>query len=309
MAVDASLAPFVAALTAAFPEAPELLPVPDYRRRMAELAGPAAPLPPELRVEDHDAGHDAGGLTLRSYRPAGAEGVLPALLYFHGGGWVMGSIASHEPITAALALQAGIAVFSVEYRLAPEHPFPAGFSDGINALRWLTEQAAALRIDPGRLAIGGDSAGANLAAAIAQQCRDIPLAAQMLAYPALDDYFDTPSYHQNAEGPFLTRALAQAFWGHYTAGQGAQGRPEIAPLRNEALQGLPPAILLVAEHDPLRDEGAAYAAKLRNAGVAVDFRHAEGMIHGFLRAASISPAAASHFTWLVQRLKARLGSG
>lgn len=305
MAVDPSLAPFIAALAAAFPEAPELLPVAEYRQRMAALAGPPAELPPEIWVQDHD----AGGVKLRSYRLAGVDAALPALLYFHGGGWVMGSIASHEPITAALALQAGIAVFSVEYRLAPEHPFPAGFIDGINALRWLTGQAAALRIDPGRLAIGGDSAGANLAAAIAQQCRDIPLAAQMLVYPALDDYFDTASYHQNAAGPFLTRALAQAFWGHYTAGQGAQGRPEIAPLRNEALQGLPPAILLVAEHDPLRDEGAAYAAKLRNAGVAVDFRHAEGMIHGFLRAASLSPAAALHFTWLVQALCAKLGSG
>lgn len=302
MKIEPSLSAFIAALHQAFPEPPESLPVVEYRRRIAALAGPPAPLPEALLVSDHD----ADGVAVRCYHPKTVRGPLPALLYFHGGGWVMGSIASHEAITAALALQAGITVFSVEYRLAPEHPFPAGFIDGVSALRWLHRKAATLGIDAARLAIGGDSAGANIAAAIAQQQRTVPLAAQCLIYPALDDYFDTVSYHQNAGGPFLSRALARSFWMHYTAGEGSRGRPEVAPLRHEELQGLPPTVILVAEHDPLRDEGRAYAAKLANAGVAVDFHSAEGMIHGFLRAAAMSPAAARHLAWLASRLVERL---
>ncbi len=299
MAIDASLRPFIAALDAAFGPQPERLSVVEYRSRIAAMAGEPVPLPAGVIAMDAE---DAP-VPVRLYRLAGLAGPLPCLLYFHGGGWVMGSILSHQPITAALALRAGIAVASVEYRLAPEYPFPAPFEDAMASLRWLFGRAASLGVDPSRIAIGGDSAGANLAAAAAQQIRAESwpaLAAQLLFYPALDDYFDTASYHQNAAGPFLSRALARAFWGHYTAGQnsGAQDsgrRTQIAPLRQENLQGLPPAVILAAEHDPLRDEGIAYAAKLTASGISARLLLAEGMIHGFLRMIGASPAATRHF--------------
>lgn len=301
MAIDASLRPFIAALDAAFGPQPERLPVAEYRRRIAAMAGEPAPLPEGIAAID---AMDAP-VPVRIYRPAGLAGPLPCLLYFHGGGWVMGSILSHQPVTAALALRAGIAVASVDYRLAPEYPFPAPFDDAMASLRWLFSAAARLSIDPSRIAIGGDSAGANLAAAAAQQIRAESwpaLRAQLLFYPALDDYFDTASYHQNAAGPFLSRALAQAFWGYYTAGQGSGGRMQIAPLRQDNLQGLPPAMILVAEHDPLRDEGIAYAAKLAASGIPAQVLRAEGMIHGFLRMIGASPAAARHFNAAVDAL-------
>lgn len=303
MPIDRDLQPFIAALAEAFPEPPETLPIVEYRARMARLSAARKAAPP-ARISTEDRwieGVATPPLRVRIYRPV-AEGGRPGLVYFHGGGWALGSVDDHDPIVGRLAVETGAVLVSADYRLAPEHPFPAPLADAVCAVRWVAAAATELGIDLARLSVGGDSAGGNLAAAAALQLRDEggpPLLGQVLVYPALDDNFNTPSFIENADGPFLTRSLTRHFWNLYTAGQGSQGRERLAPLRAEALEGLPAAIILSAAHDPLRDEAGAYAAKLRRACVAVRYRCGAGMIHGFLRAVGISAAARAEHDWLV----------
>jgi acetyl esterase len=248
----------------------------------------AQPLPPGeavARVEDRSLPGPAGPIPVRVYRPLGTgPEPLPGLVYFHGGGFVLCGLDSHDFACRGLANAAGCAVVSVDYRLAPEHPFPAAPEDCHAAARFVAENPSEFGVDPRRLAIGGDSAGGNLTAVVALMARDRggpQLRFQLLIYPVTDCSFETRSYRENAEGFFLTRRQMRWFWEHYLADPAQAADPYASPLRAEKLEGLPPALVITAEYDPLRDEGEAYAARLREAGVPVAQSRYEGMIHGF----------------------------
>jgi acetyl esterase len=224
-----------------------------------------------------------GKLRVRVYRPRSTE-LLPVVLWFHGGGWVVGTIESHDPLCRALANRTPCVVVSVDYRLAPEAPFPAGLDDAWAATQWVAEETLELGADPSRIVVAGDSAGGNLAAAVALRARDagLPLALQALVYPVIDFDFESESYLRLAEGLNLTRAKMQWYWELYLGG--ADGlQPEASPLRAPDLAGVAPALVQVAEHDPLLSEGEAYAARLEEAGVPVTLTRYDGVIHGFIR--------------------------
>ncbi len=224
-----------------------------------------------------------GPLTLRMYRPNRDER-LPALVYFHGGGFVVGSVETVDDTCRALANYAQIAVVSVDYRLAPEHPYPAAIDDAYDATRWVAQNGHRLGFDPARIAVGGDSAGGNLAAATAIRARDrgeFSIGYQMLIYPMIEpERFDSPSYCEYADNVNLTRDALIWFWDQYAPKGTARKLPDLCP-REASAEGLAPAFVLVAECDPLRSEGEAYAEHLRAAGVAVSFQCVSGLIHGY----------------------------
>jgi acetyl esterase len=260
------------------------LPLPELRRALAGMfgafGGPAIEL---ARVEDGSLPGPAGAIPVRVYTPAG-RAPLPALVYLHGGGWVLGSLETHDGTCRALAAAVPCVVVSVDYRLAPEHPFPAAPEDAWAAVAHVAAHAADFGADAARLAVGGDSAGGNLSAVVALMARDRGgprLVHQLLVYPVTDAAMDTASMRENAEGYFLTRDAMAWFWSHYVPSVAARAHPYASPLRAPDLRGLPPALVITAEFDPLRDEGEAYAARLREAGVPVDLTRYGGMIHGF----------------------------
>jgi acetyl esterase len=234
-------------------------------------------------VEDVSIPGPASTIPARLYRPAGT-GPFPLLVYFHGGGWVIGGIQSHDGLCRSLANAAACAVLSIDYRLAPEHKFPAPVDDCYAATAWAVSNAASLGADPARVAIGGDSAGGNLTAVVAQLARDRkspPLRFQLLIYPATDAGYDTPSYRENATGYFLELDGMRWFYDHYLRSEADRADPRASPLRATDLRELPPALVITAEFDPLRDEGEHYAARLREADVPVTLTRYDGMIHGF----------------------------
>jgi acetyl esterase len=206
------------------------------------------------------------------------------LVYLHGGGWVVGSLETHDGVCRALASRTPCVVAAVDYRLAPEHRFPAAVEDAWAATAWVAEHAASIGGDPDRIAVGGDSAGGTLATACAIRARDhgLRLALQLLVYPVTDHRFDTASYEECAEGYGLTRDAMRWYWAQYL-GPDDGSSPEASPLRAADLAGLAPAHVVTAEYDPLRDEAEAYAARLEEAGVPVRLDRCEGLIHGFLR--------------------------
>jgi acetyl esterase len=225
---------------------------------------------------------DAGGVPGRIYRPSD-HGDLGLLVYFHGGGWVVGDLETHDSTCRALAAESGHAVLSVGYRLAPEHPFPAAFDDAMAAMRWAFARAEDVGCARDKLAIGGDSAGGNLAAAVTQQV-PVPLRFQLLVYPVTDARCNTKSYADFAEGPYLTRASMDWYIAHYLSGRdGAADDPRVSPLLGDdgALAKSPPTHVVTVETDVLRDEGEAYAARLASLGVPTTLRRYEGMFHGF----------------------------
>jgi acetyl esterase len=244
-----------------------------------QLSGAGEPV---AEVREVAAPAPRGTVPVRLYRPQG-ESPLGLVAYVHGGGWMLGSIESFDALARALANASGAIVASIGYRLAPEHPFPAGLDDALCAVRWLAAEAPALGADPRRVAIAGDSAGGNLATVAARRLRgEVDLRLQALIYPVTDAGVNTPSYRQFGEGYGLTAVSMQRFWNVYL--DGADGlNPDASPLRSEDLAGCPPALVLTAEADPLRDEGEAYAEALRDAGVAVDARRLGGTVHGFWR--------------------------
>jgi acetyl esterase len=252
------------------------------RDQMAAMR-PDLPVEPVARVEDLSAAGPAGDIPLRLYAPA-SDTPLPVLVYFHGGGWVIGDIESHDPTCRSLANVAGCAVISVDYRLAPEAKFPAAAEDAYAATVWVRDNAARLGLDPSRLAVGGDSAGGNLAAVVSLMARDRgapPIDFQLLVYPVTDHSYETASYVENATGYLLTRESMEWFWNHYISSPEDSTNPYASPLRATDLAGLPPALVITAEFDPLRDEGEAYATRLREAGVPTTCTRYDGMIHGF----------------------------
>jgi acetyl esterase len=252
-----------------------------------------------------------GPIPLRLYRPAGtaAETALPALVYYHGGGWVIGDIDTHDPVCRQLANDSGAAILSVDYRLAPEHKFPAAVDDAFSALRFAADEAAALGIDPHRLAVGGDSAGGNLAAVVALLARDagfVGLRHQLLIYPATDFAGRYASQERLAEGFLLTRINQDWFHGHYLRSDADRTDWRASPLLAPDLSGLPPAYVLTAGFDPLCDEGEAYAARLEASGVAVTRRRFAGQIHGFLTMGKAIDEAATALAACGDAVKAAL---
>ena len=226
----------------------------------------------------------AGEIPVRVYTPAGT-GPLPVVVLFHGGGWVIGDLEVVDRPCRQLADAADAIVVSVDYRLAPEHRYPAAFDDCYAATAWVAEHAAELGADPARLAVAGDSAGGNLAAAVSLAARDRggpAIAAQLLIYPVTDFNFGTPSYTENADGYILTKTAMVWFWAHYLGAQDLDKDPYACPARADSLAGLPAAYVATSEFDPLRDEGEAYAARLEQAGVPVTAKRFDGMLHGFL---------------------------
>jgi acetyl esterase len=228
-----------------------------------------------------------GGIPIRAYVPEG-EGPFPVLVYYHGGGWVVGDVDTHESLTTALCDRAGVVVLSVDYRLAPEHPFPAAVEDAYAAVEWASRFAGDVGGDPDRLAVGGDSAGGNLAAAVSLMAadRDGPaIDHQLLVYPAVasPELHSFESYDANAEGYFLEWESLQYYYGHYVQSPAHHRNEYLAPLLARDLSGLPSATVVTAEFDPLRDEGIEYADRLAEAGVTVQRRDYEGMIHGFVQ--------------------------
>jgi acetyl esterase len=206
-------------------------------------------------------------------------------LFFHGGGWVFGDLDTQDNIARIMASRSGAIVVSVDYRLAPEHRFPAAVDDAYAALTWVADNAAGFGGDGERIAVFGESAGGNLAAVLAQESlhRGGPrITLQVLAYPAVDRFDDSPSMYENMTGPLLSRSYLEWFWGAYlsTSDQGAD--PRVSPARSDELAGLAPAVIVTAENDPLRDQGVRYARKLADAGVPVQHLPVEGAIHGFL---------------------------
>ncbi len=254
----------------------------EIRRTLDETAR-LGPRPEVAVVKELEVPGPAGPIPVRVYRPS-QQADLPVLVYLHGGGWTICSIETHDPTCRELANAAGCVVVSVGYRLAPEHRFPAAPEDCYAALGWVAGHAASLGGDAARLALGGDSAGGNLTAAVSLMARDRGgprLVHQLLVYPVTDHGFDTDSYRENAEGYLLTREMMQGFWRHYLGREGDGRHPHASPLRAPDLAGLPPAHVITAEYDPLRDEGEAYARRLAAAGVPVVQRRYDGMIHGF----------------------------
>lgn len=240
---------------------------------------------------------------LREFRPAGTA-PQAALVYFHGGAWMQGSPETHWDITAGLAARTGRVVFSVDYAKAPEHPFPAAVNDARAAVHWVFDQSEALGLDPAAIAIGGDSAGANLAAAMTLDLRASArrLQGQLLVYPACDFDMSRPSYRENADGPIVTVASMPAVNAMYCPDPADLLNPLAAPLHASSHAGLPPACIAVAEHDPLRDSGLAYADALRAAGVPVRLDRGPGLIHGYLRAMAYCADARATFARLADWL-------
>ena len=250
-------------------------------RRMAD----DIPRSEGVDTTDHPIAVDGGTITARSYRPPTDE-TLPVIVYFHGGGWVLGDIETHDALCRDLALASESVVLSVDYRLAPEHTYPTAAEDAYRATCWAHERAAELGGEPGELAVAGDSAGGNLATVVAMMARDRdgpPIAFQGLIYPVTDINFDTESYVENATEFGLTRTAMMWFWDHYVPSADDRRQAYAAPLRADDLSGLPPAYVLTAEHDPLRDEGEAYARALDAAGVPTVLDRFEGVHHGFFR--------------------------
>ncbi|MDR3637036.1 MAG: alpha/beta hydrolase [Isosphaeraceae bacterium] len=241
--------------------------------------------PPVAGLRDLVIPGQEGDLRIRVSTPEG-PGPFPALVYYHGGGWVTGDVETHDALCRALTNAAQAVVVSVDYRLAPEHPYPAAVEDSYVAAVWVASHAEELNVDPARIAVGGDSAGGNLAAVVALKARDVGgprLALQVLIYPITDCDFDVSSYVENADGYLLTREAMIWFWNHYVPDGARRTEPYASPLRAADHSNLPPALVLTAEYDPLRDEGEAYAARLAQAGVPVTITRYSGMIHGFIR--------------------------
>jgi len=258
------------------------------RRLYRDTRGPLTPDPPPVETSQLLLIPGKGGpVPLRAYRPKGADKdeILPALIYIHGGGWVIGDLDTHDVVCRTLANGARCAVFSVEYRKAPESPFPAAVEDCFSALAFVSGNSNTLKIDSRRIAVGGDSAGGNLAAAIALMARDAggpAISFQLLIYPATDQRLGHPSIDSNGEGYLLTKKVMQYFRGHYLPQEKQWLDWRASPLLAKSHAGLPPAYVMTAGYDPLRDEGKDYADRMSKEGVKVEYRNYADMVHGFI---------------------------
>jgi acetyl esterase len=258
---------------------------PAEARESIRLRSAALPRPEVASVRDVSLPVPGGRIIARVFTPVGPP-PLPALVYFHGGGWVTGDLDTHDGICRTLVNEAGAVVASIDYRRAPEFAYPTAAEDAYAATAWVAANAGELGVDRGRLAVVGDSAGGNLAAVVSLMARDRHgpvIALQALIYPVTDCDFERSSYRECGDGYLLTRAAMRHYWDQYAPGLSDRQAPYAAPLRATDLTGLPPALVITAEYDPLRDEGEVYAARLRDAGVSVTLSRYPGQIHGFFR--------------------------
>lgn len=261
-------------------------------------------------------GGPTGQVRARIVRPAGASGVLPVIVYIHGAGWVFGNAHTHDRLVRELAVGARAAVVFPEYDLSPEARYPVAIEQNYTVARWVVTDGAGHNLDASRIAVAGDSVGGNMSAALTLMAKDrgdVPLVQQVLFYPVTDAAFDTGSYHQFAEGYFLRRDAMQWFWDQYTTDEKQRAEITASPLRatTEQLTGLPPALVITGEADVLRDEGEAYANKLREAGVPVTAVRYQGIIHDFvmLNALADTHAARAAISQAVTVLKGALATG
>ncbi|MGI5290234.1 alpha/beta hydrolase [Nonomuraea polychroma] len=256
----------------------------DGARALAEQLGEQSPPPPPLHlVEQRTIPGPAGEIPIRVYRPS-PETDLPVLLYFHGGGWTIGTLDGVETLCRTLSEKAHCVVVSVDYRLAPEHKFPAAVEDCYAALEWVAAHAGEIGADAGRIAVGGDSAGGNLSASISILARDRngpQIALQLLVYPATEYAVERASWREHATASLLTAEDVLWFWGHYLRDEADRSDPRATPSNAPSLAGLPPAFVLTAEYDPIRDDGEQYAQRLREAGVPVIAKRYPRVFHGF----------------------------
>jgi acetyl esterase len=274
----------------------------ELTKAFAAMAGPA---PTMARVEDHEVAVDGGSIPVRVLvPPQGARGVI---VYYHGGGWVIGAIDEFDTMARKLAERTSCAVVLVEYRLAPEHRYPVAVDDSYAALEWVGAHLADIAGRPDvPLIVAGDSAGGNLSAVMALRARDRQgprIALQVLIYPVTDHDFQRPSYEDPENQLLLTKDAMVWFWDHYVPDEARRNEPDASPLRAERLEGLPPAVVITAEHDVLRDEGEAYAGRLREADVPVDFRRHAGQTHGFFTFLML-PGSERGFQQVVKAVKA-----
>ena len=276
--------------------------------QLTSLASALSPPPEVGSATDIEVDGAEGPLPARLYvpTPAGAEGPLPTLVFLHGGGFTIGDIASYDAQCRTLCAGAGVALLSVEYRLGPEHPFPAAADDAIAATGWALDNADRLGGDPDAIGVGGDSAGGNLSAVAAQAHRD-RLAGQLLLYPVTDFTTEHASLARNGEGLFLTRDDMEWFRGNYLPNEADGADPKASPMLADDLSGLPRAVVLTAEYDPLVDDGEAYAEALEAAGVPVVKRRFGGLIHGFLALGAMSAMASEAVEQVCADLRDLLG--
>ncbi|MDB6091357.1 MAG: hypothetical protein JWN85_4141 [Gammaproteobacteria bacterium] len=299
MPLDPGAKRFLDRLAALNPPSVLALTVAERRLGLQQLLSFSGPPPAVSRVGKRTLAGPGGLLELRIYTPADPGSLpLPALIYFHGGGLVAGSLETHDPICRSLSNASGCLVLAVDYRLAPEHPFPAAITDGYEATLWIAAHTAELGIDPQRLGICGDSAGATLAAVVCQAiaaASETHLALQFLLCPILDFCATTASRREYATGYLVDLATLDHDLKHYLGSDANPADPRISPLRAADLRDLPPTCIHTAEFDPLRDEGAAYAERLKDAGVKTIYRCHSGMIHLFYGMGTLIPYAASAY--------------
>ena len=287
-----------------FPPLPELRQ--QLRTMVALMDEPAPALP---RVEDIVIPGPAGDIPARVYAPHATPALLPAVAYFHGGGWVQGDLETHHGLCARLALHADALVVAIDYRLAPEHKFPAGVEDAFAAYRWLRARGRALGADATRVAVAGDSAGGNLSAVVSQLAASagVPLpTCQVLIYPALDASLDTESHRDLADAHIIPRDRIVWYMTQYLGTDADKADPRVSPLRAKRLAGQPPTMIVTAGFDPLRDEGHAYAEALRRAGVDVVYREFPGQIHAFVSLAKAIPQGLTCTLEIADYLRKRL---
>ncbi len=282
-----------------------------YDAFMLEMGGSRVPIGElvDRTIAGHSSKGGAGRIRVRIYRPAGTVArLLPAILYFHGGGWVMGGLEGYDLVCRYISARSGCAVVAVDYRLAPEHKFPAAIEDAVAAFRWLSADAVSLGIDPARIVVAGDSAGGNIAAVAAQLLREEPRppCLQWLMFPATNLAFDSPSYRSCGEGFFVTRAAMEWFRGHYLNNPAEIEDPRASPLHAADLAGVAPALIFTNGIDPLRDEGHAYADRLTAAGVKTFHREFDSLIHGFIGMRGAIQAAARAMDDMVAGLRHEL---
>ena len=283
MSLDPQIAGLIGALDAGFPPVHTMTGA-QARATIRSRFVPAADPEPVGAVSDTSIPGPGGDIAVRIYRPVTDAAALPVVVYAHGGGFVFCDLDSHDGLCRNLANRIGAVMVSVDYRLAPEHPWPAAADDLYAAVRWINDNADALGIDAGRIVVGGDSAGGNLAAVTALMARDRGgpgLAGQLLLYPVIAADFGTESYRAFGRGYYNPKPALQWYWDQYVPTVAERSHPYASPLGAD-LHGLPPAVVVIAGHDPLRDEGVAYADALETAGVSVTRLSYQGGVHGFL---------------------------
>lgn len=308
MPLEATTAAMLAAAAeAGAPPLSELSP--SQAREMYRMMQPPADDITVGKVEDRRIAGPAGDIPIRIYRPEGS-GPFPIHLHYHGGGWVIGDLETHDADCREICRTAEVIVIAVDYRLAPEHPYPAAVEDCLAAAQWAAKNANTIDGRDGPISVGGDSAGGNLAAVVSRIARDTgapQINFQLLIYPVTDAAMDTVSFVENREGYMLTEQSMTWFWESYCADPERRLEPDASPLRAADLSGLPPAHVMTAEFDPLRDEGEAYAKRLQDAGVAVTCERYDGLIHGFFSQARMVPAARPALTAAAKALRAAHG--